>query len=270
MKKLCFCASTILLAGLPALATPLFSDDFNSYVNGNLVGQGPWLQTSTATNTPIQVTGNQAVLGTSGQDAYAAFSGGPITLTDGTSLYAGLTLDVAAAQAPGDYFLHFTPSVGNTSLFPDRLFAKSSGTGYVLGWVETTGGAAVPTYGTTVLNYGTSYKVVMAYNDLAGALNDTGVLYVNPTDLSVEANNTPYMTKTWTSTLAEGETFAAINFRQGTAANAPSVIVDDLNASQTFSEVATFTAAPIPEPQTLALVAGGFVLLALRFRRRKT
>jgi len=258
----------MLLAGLPALATPVFSDDFNSYASGNLVGQGPWTQTGTVATSPIQATGTQAVLGTTGQDAYAPFSGGPITLTDGTSLYAGLTLDVTAAQAAGDYFLHFTPTAGNTSLFPDRLFAKSSGSGYVLGWVETTGGGALPTYGTTVLSYGTSYKVVMAYNDVAGTLNDSGTLYVNPTDLSIEANNTAYLTKTWTSTLPEGETFAAINFRQGTAANAPSVIVDDLNASQTFSEVATFTAAPIPEPQTLALVAGGFVLLALRFRRR--
>ena len=120
----------------------------------------------------------------------------------------------------------------------------------------------------------------MAYNDVAGVLNDTGVLYVNPTDLSVEANNTAYLTKTWTSTLAEGETFGAINFRQGTAANAPSVIVDDLNASQTFSEVATFTAAlsippgaPDPGPGGRGLCAAGFEIppteCLVRFRNKK-
>jgi hypothetical protein len=266
MKKLSCCAFGLLLSAIHAPATPLFSDDFNSYVNGNLVGQGPWLQTGTSAVTPIQESSGQALLGTSGQDAYAAFPGGAITLTDGTSIYAGLTLNVSAAQATGDYFLHFTPTAGNASLFPDRLFAKSSGTGYVLGWVETTGGAATPVYGSTVLSFNTSYRVVMGYNDIAGALNDTGVVYVDPTDALVEANNTPYLTKTWTSTLPEAEAFAAINFRQGTAASAPTVAVDNLNASQTFSEVATFTA--VPEPQSLALV-GGFGVLALFLNRRR-
>jgi hypothetical protein len=266
MKRLLYCTCGLLLATVHAPAPPLFSDDFNSYANGNLVGQGPWLQTGTIATSPIQVSSSQVVLGTSGQDAYAAFPGGAITLTDGTTIYEGLTVNLSAAQATGDYITHFTPTAGNTVTFISRLFAKSSGAGYVIGWVETSGGA-VPAYGSTVLSFGTSYRVVVAYNDVAGALNDSGVVYVNPTDVLVEANNTPYVSKSWTSTTAESEAFAAVNLRQGTAANAPSVTLDDLNVSQTFSEVATFT--PVPEPQGLALL-GGFGMLAWNvFRRRK-
>src|SRR5262245_3371090 len=135
MKKLLYCASGLLLASLSSQASPLFSDDFNGYSNGNLVGQGPWLQTGSVVTSPIQVSSGQAAIGPTGQDVYAAFPGGTNTLSDGTSIYAGLSLNVSAAQAAGDYFLHFTPSVGNSTLFPDRLFVKSSGTGYVLGWV---------------------------------------------------------------------------------------------------------------------------------------
>ena len=138
--------------------------------------------------------------------------------------------------------------------------------GYLLGWAETSGGAAA-TYGSTVLNFGTDYRVVVAYHDVAGAANDTGALYVNPfTDPVHEAGNTPYITKSWTSTSAENETIASLNLRQGTATSAAGLSVDDLNASLSFEDVATFT--PVPEPTTLSLI-GGFGLLALLVIRRR-
>src|SRR5213594_3641898 len=126
MKKLFYCSCGLLLATVYGPASPLVSDDFNSYANGNLVGQGPWLQTGATATSPIQVSSSQVVLGTSGQDAYDPFPGGAITLTDGTSIYEGLTLNVSAAQLTGDYVTHFTPNAGNTLTFISRLFAKSS------------------------------------------------------------------------------------------------------------------------------------------------
>ena len=276
MNKL-FCFSCgLMVATVGVQATPLFSDDFNSYSTGNLagltqdaVGQGPWRQTGTAAATPIQVNNisgnNVAALGTSGQDIYAGLPGGPITLADGDNFYIGLTLNVSAAQATGDYFLHFSSPLGTTSFFNDRLFVKSTTGGYLLGWVETSGGA-VASYGTSVLNFNTAYRVIVAYHDVAGTLNDTGAVYVDSAD-STENIANAYVTKSWTSTTAENETIAALNFRQGSAANAATLTVDDLNASTTFSDVTTFTAV-VPEPTSLSLL-GGFGILAWYISRRR-
>lgn len=266
MKKL-LCCGGLLITTLGVQATPLFSDDFNTYNTGNLVGQGTWAQTGSSATSPIQVSSGKVVLGTSGQDAYSPLPGGPITLADGENFYIGLTLNVATAQAGGDYFLHWSPTVGNTSTFIDRLFVKSTTGGYLLGWMETSGTGVVPSYGSTVLSFATDYRVVVAYHDVAGTLNDTGSVYVNPfTDLNVEINNTPYVTKNWTSPTAETETIAALNFRQGSAGSAAGVSIDNLNASKLFTDVSTYT--PIPEPASLSLL-GGFGLLAWWSTRRR-
>jgi hypothetical protein len=90
-----------------AKAVPVFADNFNSYTTGTaLVGQGPWLQTSTVATTPILVSGaSAAAVGSSGQDVYAAFST-PINNATGNSLFLGATITVSAAQTTGDYFIH--------------------------------------------------------------------------------------------------------------------------------------------------------------------
>jgi hypothetical protein len=266
MKKLlCFCGG-LLVATVGVRAATVFSDSFGSYTPGNLVGQGTWAQTGTSVVNPIQVASGRAVLTTTGQDAYSPLPGGPITLADGQNFYIGLTLNVSSAQT-GDYFLHWTPTVGDISIFMDRVFVQATPGGFLLGWAETSGGATA-VYGSTVLSFGTDYRVVVAYHDVAGAANDTGALYVNPiTDPINETGNTPYVTKSWTSTSAENETIASLNLRQGTAASAPGLTVDDLNASLTFSDVTSF--ASVPEPTSLSLL-GGFGLLAwYQFRRRK-
>lgn len=263
MKRLIFASASLLVAA-NIHAAVLFSDDF-SYSNGALLGQGGWTITGTSVVNPLQVSSGKAVLTTTGQDAYSALPGGITTIADGSSLYIGVTINLSAAQSAGDYFLHFTPSLGNTGTLLDRLFAKSSGSGFVIGWLENAGGGAVPTYGTTELNFGADYRVVMAYHAVSGALNDTGALYVNPfTDLVNEGGNTPYVTKAWTTSSAENLAVAALNLRQGTASSAPSLTVDNLNASQTFSEVATFT--PIPEPASATLLGLGFAALLIRRR----
>lgn len=238
-----------------------FYDNFDSYTIGNLVGQGTWAQTGTTATSPVQVNNGAVVLGTSGQDVYAPLTT-PISITDGSTFYIGATVDITAAQSGGDYFLHFTPTVGNSSIFNERLFAKASGSGFVFGYDGSSGGTV--NYSSTVLDLNTSYRIVLAYTGVSGTLNDTFALYVNPADTSVEGNNTPYMTSGYVGTGAESSTVAAINLRQGTASSAPSVILDNLTVATLFSD-----AAPVPEPSSVAFLAmGGFAcLIALRRRR---
>ena len=278
MKNSVKCLLSVFLPSLFLAASPLgsqatvvFYDDFNSYVNGNLagtaqdaLGQGTWRQTGASAATPVQVNNGTVVLGTSGQDVYAPLTS-PISITDGSTFYIGATVDLTAAQATGDYFLHWTPIVGSSTIFPERLFAKSSGAGFVFGYDGSSGGTV--NYSSTVLSLNTSYRVVLAYTGVNGALNDTFALYVNPTDTSVEGNNTAYLTSGYVGTGAESTTVAGINLRQGTAANAPSVILDNLTVATLFSDAAS--AAPVPEPSSVAIIVmGGFAgLVALRRKR---
>ncbi len=266
-----FLPSVILAASpLGSQATVVFYDDFNSYVNGNLagltanaVGQGTWAQTSTSATAPVQVNNGTVVLFT-GQDVYAPLTS-PISITDGSTFYIGATVDLTAAQATGDYFLHWTPIVGSSTIFPERLFVKSSGAGFVFGYDASSGGTV--NYSPTVLNFGTSYRVVLAYTGVTGTLNDTFALYVNPIDTSVEGNNTAYLTSGYVGTGAESTTVAGINLRQGGATSAPSVILDNLTVATLFSDAAP--AAPVPEPSSVAIIVmGGFAgLVALRRKR---
>jgi trimeric autotransporter adhesin len=260
MKKLlCFPLPVLAVSVLTAHATLNFSDNFDGYATGNLVGQGSWLQTGTVATSPVQVNNGQVVIGT-GQDVYAPLAT-PINITVGSTFYIGLTATFTAAQVAGDYFLHFTPIVGDSSIFSERLFAKSSGTGFVFGYTAASGSA---NYSSSVLNFNTPYRLVLAYTSVAGTLNDTFALYVDPADPAVAGNNTPFFTSGYVATSGtESTTVAAINLRQGSAANAPSLTVDNLTVGTDFAEV-----APVPEPSTAALI-GGLGLLGLYLAKRR-
>ena len=270
MKKYLLVCVSILGGVSASFAAPAFSENFNSYVNGNLagttqneLGQGPWAQNNVSSTTPIQVSNGRALLGTSGQDVYAAFSSA-VANPDGTSFYYALTLNVISAQATGDYFFHVSNPAGTTSLFYERLFARSSGAGFQLGLLDTSGTGSLTTWGATELPLSTDHRIVVAQNSIAGANNDTFSVYVNPTDLGVEGNNTAYLTHTWTSVNAETATYAAVNLRQGSGANAANVLVDDIQVSKTFSE-----AAGVPEPSSIALATmGGLAMLGFLKRRK--
>lgn len=262
MKKYLLAYACVVCGLSTSFGAAAFSEDFNSYANGNISGQGPWTATASAA-TPMQVANGRAQLGTSGQDEYAAF-GAAVVNADGTSFYYGLTLNVISAQAAGDYFFHVSNPAGTTSLFYERLFARSSGAGFQLGFLDTSGTGSLTTWGTTELSLNTDYRIVVGQNFIAGPVNNTFAVYVNPSDLTIEANNTAYLTHTWTSVNAETDTIAAVNLRQGGAANSAAVLVDDILISKTFSDVTA-----VPEPSSIALaVLGGLALLGCLKRRK--
>lgn len=260
MKRLLQTAG--LLAACAALAPALHAEvnlleTFSSYSNGDLVGQGSWAQTGATTNAPIQAINGVASLATTGQDVYKPLTSG-LTLSDGSSFYIGATIKVATAAAGGDYFLHFTPAAGDSSLFYARTFIRSSGSGFQLGYLETSGSGGSVNYGTTEFSFNTDYRIVLAYNRVAGTVNDTANLYVNPADGQNQGNNIALVSDTWTSVSAEPVGVAAVNLRQGSAANAASLTVDDLVVATTFAEAVT---VPEPTAASLLALAGGAWLL---------
>ncbi len=268
MKKPPFSTIIAFVLGATVLqsarANLLLSDSFNSYANGNLVGQGNWSQTGSYATSPVQVNNGVVYLGNSGQDVYDPFNT-PVTLADGQSLYFGLVINVSAAQGAGDYFMHFTANAGNSSQFYDRLFVQAATGGYVLGLEGTAGGGATITYGTTVLSLNTSYNIVLAYNySSLTPSNSVDAVYVNPTDPSV-ANNTAYLSAAWGSANPDTNQIGAVNFRQGSTSSAPTLTVDNLTVSTQFSDVATAA----PEPSTLALMGLGGLAGLFAWRRKR-
>lgn len=238
--------------GSSAFAAPtvMVTDNFDSYTNGTLSGQGGWT-TPTPAATPIQVAGGTdkyAAVGSSGQDEYKPFSGA-VPHTDGESITTTFNVTLTSAQSAGDYFLHLSNPAGTTSNFYERIFARSSTNGFQFGLVDTSGTGSTPTYGTTELSLNTDYTVSVVWNFVAGALNDT---------FSMTVNGAPYLTHTWTSTTgAEPTALAAVNLRQGSGTAAPTAQVDDISV----------VASAVPEPASLA--AGAVVgVLALGRRRR--
>jgi MYXO-CTERM domain-containing protein len=257
-----------MIAASAANAGVYYSTNFGTgYTNGNLAGLTPdaagqngWKQTSTIATTPIQVTDGAAIVGKSGQDVYRAFDS-TATATPGTTLYVSASIKVTAAQPGGDYFMFVGDPVATTNSFYGRLFAKSTTGGMLLGIQSTSGTGSAVTYGTTVLSLNQTYNVVYAYDFVAGTLNDTFTMYVDPTSTN-RASLTSYASAAWLSTsVAEPAQLTEIGLRQGSPGIAPTVSVYSLAAGSSLADVGV-----VPAPGALALlgVAG---LIGSRRRR---
>jgi hypothetical protein len=245
-------AGALLASAQDVGAALVFSDDFSSADGGLVgttpdVGSGNWAFTASAA-TPIQIVSGVAAVKSSGQDDYAPFTA-PVSTATATSLTTNLDINVSAAGATGDYFSHLSSPAGTTSFFFQRLFARSSGAGFQLGLVDTSGTNSTTTWGAGVLNLSSPFKVTVKWNFVPGPTNDS---------FEVLVNGSSYLTHAWTSILAEPTDLAAANLRQGSAANAPTLTVDNLSVEST----------PIPEPATLALAGAGLIGLVACGRRK--
>jgi hypothetical protein len=228
-------------------ATVLYSTNFDSptYSDGGLIGQDGWVITGTSVVSPVSVantaTNGNVTLVTTGQDVRHALSS---NVTEG-SVWLSATITVGSAST-GDYFLHLGDN--GTSNFFARTYVQASGGGFVLA-LSTSSGSPV-TYGTTVLSLNTAYTLLIRYDFVAGAGNDTGALFVNPTT-EYGTGDTAYVAATTIGT--DSALISFVNLRQGTAASAPGVTVDNISVF-------------VPEPSIAAL--GGLGLLGLLRRRR--
>lgn len=232
-------------------STIVFSDNFNKADQALVpttpnISTGNWTQTGTITTNPVQIVSNKVPL-TTGQDVYAAFSAAVPNSGDGSVIHTSMDINVSAVPAGGDYFSHLSDPVGTTGTFLQRLGAAPTTGGFLLNLAETGGGGATTSAGITVLNLNQSYHVDVYWTFVAGAINDT---------FQVNVDNIPYLSKTWTSTTVEPTQVSSANLRQGGAATAPTLTVDNLQVE---------SIPAVPEPTTLFL-AGLMGLASVAWR----
>ncbi|HYD01089.1 MAG TPA: hypothetical protein VEB22_07670, partial [Phycisphaerales bacterium] len=190
MKTAIASLSVAALAGI-ASAQTLYTSDFNAplYSDGALIGQDGWVITGSSVVNPINIantgTNGNVTLATTGQDVRRPFA--PQTAN---SVFLQFDMVMLTAAATGDYFIHLGD--GGTSNFYARVYARSSGAGFQMA-LGTSAGAV--SYGSTVLNFGQTYTVVARYDFVAGAANDTGALYIDPTTPG-GTGDTPYVLAT--------------------------------------------------------------------------
>ncbi len=245
----------------------LYSANFSNppFTDGTLVtvavatdtttpGQDNWLNSNAGLTNPIQVSNSASngivTLTTSGQDVRRVFNGGAGAAVTSGSVFLDAHVTVSASGT-GDYALHLTD--GGTTNFYDRVFFKASGAGFVMALGTSSG--TTPTYGTTELPFGALTHLLARYDFVAGAGNDTGALYINPTTFD-GSGDSPYVAATTQGT--DATSIDAVALRQGSAASSPGLTVDDIQA---------FIVTPVPEPSSL--VFGGLAVAGLLARLRK-
>ncbi len=238
MKKILLAILTV--GFLNANAQNVFNEDFN-YTASQALTANNWTQISTVATNPISVVspgltytgftnsgvGNAAALTTSGQDVYRDIQS---SISSG-DVYLSFMLNVSAAQANGDYFMAMVPA-GSTSSFFSRFFVKSSSTGYVLGvskWTETA------IYGTTVLNFNTTYFVVIKYSFSATTTtDDQASVYVLSSGIPSTEPTSTYVGPT-AGTATDQANFSRLTLRQGSSSNAATLVVDGIRVSTNWA-----------------------------------
>ena len=252
MKKILLAIMTVGV--LSVNGQTLLNEDFNYPTNDTIASVNPskgWLISSGSTTNYIKATapglvfsgypgsgiGNSTTLTTTGQDIYKDASA---SVTTG-SIYASFMFNVTAAQSAGDYFMAILPNTSTTAFFA-RLFIKSNSSGhFFVGITKAAAGAnEAVTYSSDSFAFNTTLLGVLKYEYNTGTNNDSVKVYIISN--SVPSQEPTYATAQNLGAINAGNSDATslgrILLRQGTASNAPSVIVDGIRMATTWNNSA--------------------------------
>ncbi len=206
--------------------------------NGYTVSSGGGTNALTVTATNLtypgypSATGNALTLTTTGEDDYKSFT--PVA---SGSVYLSFLLNVQSAQT-GDYFIALSPSAGQT-FYTGRTFIKSNGTGYSIGLTKSSE-SSTANYGSSVLNFGTTYLVVIKYTFNSGSdVDDALTLFVLKGGAMPTTEPTPefgpYVCAD--ATKKDQLDLATITFRQGGNSSMPALIIDGIRVTKSWLSV---------------------------------
>jgi hypothetical protein len=262
--------AALALAGLPAQAVIIATDNFNSYTAGTSLSGGTggsgWNGTGWVTSS---LGGATVMVESNGGSNAAEFTVGTesslinFAYRQLSSSYSGdvvfVSYTLEMGQTPSADF--FTLWVDNTSSTSNSHATNRLNTGLL----NTTDDLFGRLNATTVVNgpsvvSGDTYQLVVQYSkSVSGAaqLYNTMSFWVNPTNGDL---GTPIGTIT-ASTLSS---FEYIGFRGALNESGDTYWVDNITVATTWGDV-----VPVPEPSTSVLLTGALtVALTLRRRRR--
>ncbi|MDP3582672.1 MAG: T9SS type A sorting domain-containing protein [Ignavibacteria bacterium] len=205
--------------------------------NGYKVSSGTTnLLTVTATNLTYpsypSVTGNALTLAATGEDVYKSFD--PVS---SGSVYLSFLLNVQSAQT-GDYFIALSPTA-NQTFYTGRTFIKSNGTGYSMG-ITKSSEISTANYGTSILNFGTTYMVVVKYTFNSGSdVDDALTLYVLKGGAMLSTEPTPEFGPYVCADVAKKDQLdlTTVTFRQGGSSSGPALILDGVRVTKSWLSV---------------------------------
>jgi hypothetical protein len=256
-------AAALALLGLlatSASATVLFTETFD-YPDGTVLnGSGGWVNGYFSAGA-IPFVVNDGALDLTDMASASARDFTASAFASGSVCYGfDFSLSTASSATNGNFFaaLASAPNGSNVRTQQGKIFARNSGSGYVIGVTASASTSSVQ-YGSSVYDFGTIHRVVVEYNFVDGLKNNTASVYVDGVLLA---------TASWDATT---EASLIAFFRPHTSSNTPTLsYFDNLVLATTYAEAAASPAAPIPEPSAWATLAGaaGLALAARRRRRR--
>ena len=224
----------------------LYSTDFNSYTDGNLVGQDAWAAFSGAGNKPVQVSGGAITLQQSAGSGEDDSHDVGATLGAGSTWYYAMDVTVSSSSS----LVYFAGLLQGTANYEGKLFVVPSISGGDFSFGVGGSTSTAPAVWGTGLSFGTTYQVVVGFD----FDTSTATLWVDPTS---EASSSV------SDVGAFQDAATAIAFRQATPTTANSQVIDNLIVATSFNDI-----IPVPEPSSLALMACSGVACLLAFRRR--
>ena len=195
----------------------------------------------------LSAIGNAAKVDTAGQDIYRDLYS---NVTAG-NLYTSMMISVSKVTTAGDYFFAYLPQ-NSTSGYTGRLYARATGTGfYKIGISKGAVATETIAYSNDSFALNTTSLLVIKYQYNTGTLNDSVMVY-NFTSGFPTTEPTFATVATIGGTTADATTLGRLALRQGTAANAPRILVDGIRTASTWSDLNTATVSSSPSAFNIA------------------
>ncbi|MEO0072233.1 MAG: T9SS type A sorting domain-containing protein, partial [candidate division WOR-3 bacterium] len=216
-------------------------EDFD-YTAGTSLTYNGWSPHSAAGSNSVMVTspgltytgylssdiGNAAKVDTTGEDVNRTF-----TQQTSGSIYVAFLVNVTKATNNGDYFFHLGPyTIGNT--YVGRIYVKKDASDNLAFGLSK--GTEAATYTDHVYSLNTTYLMVLKYEIVSGAQNDRVSLFIFSSGVPSSEPLTPTIGPISPSS-SDPVNIGSVALRQGTAQNAPRVIVDGIRIGTSWGVV---------------------------------